>query len=135
MILWYDQKILLHKHLKKNEVQLIHILTLEKSQDKNNPKQLVSFLFLQSFHYIPTHPNKPKLFYEFILVDIDFVEVSHNKDSNGNIQFWKIKIYAKIGTIHGIPQDLSQEPLAFIYYDWSYIFLSKHKKSFMVYLV
>ncbi|KAJ6860955.1 hypothetical protein NC651_037136 [Populus alba x Populus x berolinensis] len=47
---------------------------------------------------------KTKQFYEFILVDIDFVEITHNQDVN-NLVFSKIKIQ-KVLTF----QEMNQNP-------------------------
>jgi len=68
------------------------ILILEKAWITPNPRQIVENLFSQDFHYLPIDICKTITFYEFILVDIESIEVSHNKDDKGNIEFSKIKI-------------------------------------------
>jgi len=50
---------------------------------------------------------KTSQFYEFILIDIEFVEITHNQDVN-NLVFSKIKIQ-KVLTF----QDMNQNPYTF----------------------
>jgi len=49
-------------------------------------------MFPQDFHYPPIDTTKTRIFYEFILVDTDSVEISHTQDNNGHIMYSKIKI-------------------------------------------
>ncbi|RDX87438.1 hypothetical protein CR513_31087, partial [Mucuna pruriens] len=72
--------------------ELLPIIVLKKDQAKANPIQVARILFPPNFHYLPIHPHKTRTFYEFILVDIDSIEIFHTQDKQGIIQFSKIKI-------------------------------------------
>jgi len=78
------------EYLEKTES--MSILILEKAWITPNPRQIAENLFPRDFHYLPIDLCKPITFYEFILVDTKSIEISHQKDDEGNIQFSKIKI-------------------------------------------
>jgi len=77
-----------YEYLEKPES--VPILILKKAWITPNPRQIVENLFPRDFHSIDM--CKTRTFYEFILVDTESIEVSHHKDDEGNIRFFKIKI-------------------------------------------
>ena len=56
--------------------------------------ETVQKIFPSNFHFIPNHPQKTRLFYEYILVETDSIEIIHtkNKEDPTKIAFLKIKI-------------------------------------------
>ncbi|KAK2353556.1 hypothetical protein QL285_091163 [Trifolium repens] len=56
--------------------------------------QITSKFFPQGFHYLPSNPEKTRLFYEFILVDTESIDITHTYDKNDKtkIIFSKFKI-------------------------------------------
>lgn len=67
-------------------------IMIEKAWFDCHPREIAKQVFPPNFHYMPGHPSKGRLFYEFILVDTDSIEVTHNKDKNGEIIYSKVKI-------------------------------------------
>ncbi|RDY06063.1 hypothetical protein CR513_10017, partial [Mucuna pruriens] len=83
--------------------ELLPIMTLEPYMIKENLKDLIAHIFPKSFHYLSNDFSKSQRFYEFILVDTDSAEITHNKDDQGNILFSKMKIMNILS-----PQDWDQ---------------------------
>ncbi|RDY01160.1 hypothetical protein CR513_15559, partial [Mucuna pruriens] len=67
--------------------QILKTPAPKKPWIQENPNQIAKNIFPPNTHSIPTHPSKTRLFYEFILVDTNSVEIFHNKDDHGNTLF------------------------------------------------
>jgi len=70
----------------------LDIMIIEKIWTQSPPRQIANALFPFDHHYLPNNFLKTRLFYEYILVDTESIEVTHTKDPHGKIQFSKIKI-------------------------------------------
>jgi len=80
----------IEEYLDKPET--LPVIILEKEWIKESPHKTAKELFPTTFHHLPTDLTKTRTFYEFILVDTDSAEISHNQDKEGNIIYSKIKI-------------------------------------------
>ncbi|RDX80910.1 Enzymatic polyprotein, partial [Mucuna pruriens] len=124
--------------------ELLPIMTLEPYMIKENLKDLIAHIFPKSFHYLSNDFSKSQRFYEFILVDTDSTEITHNKDDQGNILFSKIKIMNILS-----PQDWDQSlfdsksfsrsfnPTGYTYYDYidawyNTLYINPEKHSWFV---
>lgn len=43
---------------------------------------MLSKIFPENSHFLPTDPQKTQRFYKFILVDSDYVAIKHYRDQN-----------------------------------------------------
>ena len=101
------------------------ITIIEKEWKNSSPRDLVQQLFPPSFQYLPHDSKKTRTFYEFILVDTDSIEVTHNTDKDNNIIFSRVKIL-KVLSIFEWNQPLYKSkslsrqftPQTYTYYDY-----------------
>nr|KYP34346.1 polyprotein [Cajanus cajan] len=56
----------------------IDIMPIEPDWKKLSPTNLASRIFPEEYHYLPTY--KSRIFYEFILIDTDSIELTHTRD-------------------------------------------------------
>lgn len=127
-----------------NKPELLPIITLERVWTQDPPQIIAQKLFPPDFNYIPYDIKKTRLFYEFILVDTDSIEVFHTSDNNDKIQFSKIKILRVIapnewGQPLFEPKTFSRQfsPQTFTYFDymtaWSnMLYLSPETHSWFI---
>ncbi|XP_057442877.1 uncharacterized protein LOC130734457 isoform X2 [Lotus japonicus] len=101
-------------------------LIIEREHFSLSPREIATQLFPTNFHYVPGHPKKTRLFYEFILVDSDSIEVTHNQDKQGEIAFSKIKILKVLtpqdwnAPLHYFKQFSRQfDPPSYNYFDYT----------------
>ncbi|RDY08891.1 hypothetical protein CR513_06826, partial [Mucuna pruriens] len=97
---------------------------------KDNPKEMTDSFFPKSFHYIPNNPLKTQRFNEFVLVDTDYVEITHTRDNKDNINqpLFDPKPFSRMFN-----------PTGYTYYDymkaWSNIlYINPEKHSWFVWL-
>nr|KYP51741.1 Retrotransposable element Tf2 [Cajanus cajan] len=103
--------------------QTFDIMTVEPEWKDISLTNLIYTIFPEGHHYPPFY--QPRLFYEFILVDTDSIELTHSRDDQNNIQFSKIKILRIMSPsdwdqpIHQ-PKSFSRQfqPQTFTYYDY-----------------
>nr|KYP56455.1 polyprotein [Cajanus cajan] len=101
----------------------LDIIIVEPEWKDLSPSTLATKLFTDQHHYPPYYHKR--LFYEFILVDTDSIELTHTKDELGSIQFSKVKIQ-KILAPSDWNQPLCQgksfsrefQPQHYTYYDY-----------------
>ena len=74
------------------------ITIIEKEWNNISPRDLAQQLFPPSFHYLPYGFKQTRTFYEFILVDTDSIEVTHNTDKDNNIIYSRVKILKVLTT-------------------------------------
>nr|KYP43243.1 polyprotein [Cajanus cajan] len=114
----------------------LDIIPIEPEWANLSKEQIVNIIFPENTH----HQNylKPRLFYEFILVDTESIDLFHSRDKEGNIIYSKAKIL-KIITPEEWGQRIYQpktfsrqfQPQYYTYYDytmaWTYMLFLKPK--------
>ena len=83
-----------HTSSSHNKPQTSFITILEPEYLENFILETIQKTFSSNFHFIPNHPRKIRLFYEYIRVETDSIKITHtrNKEDPTKIAFSKIKI-------------------------------------------
>ena len=77
-----------------DKVHILKVQVLEPFQISNSGKLDLSKFFVKSKYFLQNNLDKTQKFYEFIIVNIDSVEISHfQNESSTDICYSKCKIF------------------------------------------
>ncbi|KAL2999044.1 hypothetical protein AAZX31_09G136600 [Glycine max] len=136
-----------NSYISKNK--FFNVLQMEPEYWDKNPFKATAKVFPPGFHYRPTATNKTRKFYEFILIDTNFVSIKHFKDpkdpnlnTHSTIQILKVMQPRHYGSNLNQPKKFSApfDPAGYNYWDyidaWTNVFWhqnSKFKHSWLIY--